>query len=495
MKKTGLPPPDIWLNIICIALCLFMSCKKSSPNQANTVHIEIDSLAISGFVNMKVSATFQVAVHSANDQSGICWSKTLDPVVVKSAIFQPNGDNLRMDTLILGLDSNTAYHVRAFYISGKDTTYSVDKTLMTRGMSIFWSKSLSNGVYPQIKKVLSLADNGFIILTQIDPMYGGFPWPRLTRVDTMGNVVWSYDYDQGQDERPDLLLAESDGFVVLAHLMVPGTSAVLLFKTDLNGTLLWRKEFADSVWQTQFPAQLYEDNNSNIIVASRALGYQSPADTFALGPLLEDVVDQSGNLLTKEQLPNTQDLSYSLLLTTPANADGYLALYTINPLGPYSFGAKKFSNNNGLEWNNSYTGGRYGLSPVAVMEEASGNYVILAWDEGDGATPASSVLYGIDKSNGNILWKNVYGFGNNAPASTIPTSFANDNADDYYVTGDGQGGAFIEKTDDQGRFIWSFTFKNATGIGEGDAIFLFPNNEIYLFSVNSDMYLTKLREY
>src|SRR6202012_4325062 len=102
-----------------------------------------------------------------------------------------------------------------------------------------------------------------------------------TRIDTAGNLLWHYDYDANQERWPDLLLAVPDGYIVASHFVGYGPAdSAFLYKTDLNGNLLWERSFVDSTWTTQLPAQLYVDSTSGaLIFTTRGRAYQTASGT------------------------------------------------------------------------------------------------------------------------------------------------------------------------------------------------------------------------
>lgn len=501
----------IYLLTILIAFGILASCKKdiNDPGQIAAIQVQIDSADVVSFTNIRLSASYEATGRSTNFRFGICWSKKSNPTAFNDTIFQPGKASSRLDTVIRSLDSNTTYHLRAFCINAKDTIYSTDKAIKTGGLSILFDRQFVENSVITIKQVLSEAGNGFIVLSQIDGLYTGYVWSRLTRVDTSGNILWKVDYDVNQYKFPDVVMAEADGYVVSAHLLAPATSVAVLYKTDLNGTLLWEKQFVDSTWSTQLPAQLYQDSSSAIVLTTRARMYQGASGTYVLGPLLEYRVDQNGNLLDTRQYPTIMSLSSPAVITTAISGNGYLALFYADSLvgsliGVNDFRVQKFSPSNILEWDRTFYAGIHDQFPYACLEDNNGNYAILAATSAQGSTPQSSWLFGIDKDNGNILWQNIYG--NTQFAAnylTEPSSFTLSPQNNYYVTGSVIAKPFILKTGYQGKFFWDFVFNNPAGVAaQGSAIFAYPNNVIYLFgtatmspSQYDNMFLIKLKEY
>jgi hypothetical protein len=498
--------------MIAVALGLLLSCKKhnDAAMQPLSLQVEIDSAYVLAFTTIHVAASYQDAPTSGIFRWGICWGKTPDPTAIADTIFQPKGTLPPLDTAISNLDSNTVYYIRAFGISGRDTIYGPEKSVKTGGLSVQWDMEYPETEYISIVQVAP-AGNGFVVLSEVYPAYSGFPWSRLTRIDSNGNLLWKSDYDFNQYKIPDYVLVQPDGYVVAAHMLAPGTSTATLYKTDLNGNQLWEQQYVDSTWSTQLPAQLYEGDSSTIILTTRSRNYVASTVSYVFGPLQQFTVSQNGNSLGEQTYPNVMNLSSPEVFTSPITANGYLVLYYDDSLaGGFinvpDFRAQAFGAGNVLEWDKTfYSGGLKEEFPVSCQNDSSGNYVVLAGTSAQGTSAQSSWLFGMDRNSGNVLWQNVYSNPKYPSlSSTFPCSFAANAQRDYYVAGSISASAFLLKTDDQGNYIWDYTFNNPAGVvgTSANVVLVYPGNEMYLFGMTSvngnpvgNMYVRKLKEY
>lgn len=492
-----------YLTPFLIAIFFTVSCRKQrdAPINIATDQITIDSVDVTDFTNISVVASLHI-LPPGKFRMGICWSKAPNPVVTNDTISQPVPRKIQLDTTVVHLDSNTVYHFRAFCITSVDTFYSVDNPVKTGGLSVIFEKDFIGGpafTTPFIKQILSEGNNGFIVLSDISNMSGS-PWSvRLTKIDLSGNQEWSQDYDINNNIEPDGLLALPDGYAFAAHSDTVGESRTIIYKTDLNGQLLWRREFKDTEWIFQNFDRLYENSASEIVLTSYGRKWSDTATgVIVLGPLFEYRFDQDGNLPHGVEYLDNVSGNVGSPLTTPASANGYIKVFdATDSLNSNGFKVQKFDTANALEWNKDFYPDNYRIEqiPEACLEDHNGNYAILISDQ-----LQTSQLRMLDKSNGNILWNYDYQITiNNYPVSTIPEAFALSPQNDYYIASQGP---MITKVDPNGKYIWNFIFNYGNGnFVTPQAIFVYPNNEIYLFSLTSQQYtvgtmhLTKLQEY
>lgn len=105
------------------------------------------------------------------------------------------------------------------------------------------------------------------------------PNPRLTKVDTAGNVVWNKYYNITQASINGITQTQDSSYLLVGPNYSGGDST-LLYKTDINGNLIWLKKYkGNSIgWQgasidTTNNGYLISGTNGNITLMKIDLNY------------------------------------------------------------------------------------------------------------------------------------------------------------------------------------------------------------------------------
>jgi len=463
----------IYSAFFILLFCLMTSCRKhmAVPSPVS-FQVRIDSVRVLGFNHIKVSASYSSGDLSSAVRLGVCWGTAPNPVVGKDTIFQSRPDYNYLDTLISNLDSNTVYHLRAFCIQAKDTIYGADTSIKTGALELTTLQLFSTSNNLEIRQVASLGSAGYLVLSQVDPQFSGFPWSNLTRIDSSGNRLWSMDYDIGEDKQPSILLPVQDGYIFATDSIGYGTNTPVLCKTDLNGKLLWETDLSAGSWSIQRPVQLAPAANSTNIILS-VVTKNIVGDTGVVdGPFFQFGVDQNGNMQTTSQLAGAN--FSELALVTHAAGGGYLGIFSAGPAdNPNGIDLELLNTNYSSEWNQTFfRGDRNIIDPIGCLQDDKGNFAVLAWLDGQNAD--STWLLGVDGGTGNPIWQTTFpGSLYAMPGDNFPSAFTLGPSGNYYVT----GGNFILKTDATGNYDWDFSTVPMK-LGTPGAIFVSSGNSI-----------------
>jgi hypothetical protein len=478
--------------------------------------IRIDSAVLT---NLNAARVFFTVSNSGSGDTlllkGICWGKSPGPRLGSSFVRFLDLSKASADTTIEKLEYNTTYYFRALMITTnnakKDTIYGNEVALQTKGLLLSLNRHYP-GITPT--QVLALGSKGFIVLSSVFQQYGNIAsWPRLTRIDTSGTVLWSREYYASQNRTPGFVLARPDGFVVATTSYEVG-SAPYLFKTDSNGDMVWEKGFANSQWTNQIPFQLYTDESSAVVLTALTQVSATSGSGTVRGPLVEYRVGDQGNLLTEKLYPGIPAPGSGYVTSSTPNSQGFLTMFPYDSLLSGStymatMRVQKYNASKVPEWNKTFYDGMYTLSGRSALVNNTGNYVMLATSSSSGVYTGSSWLTELDRTTGATLWKTDY------PAASYGQwvfgdreVLATNDRNEYYITGIATDyaastqGLLLAKTDSRGKKLWNVLFNPSWGIQArfGRGVFAYPGNELYVFGTaatpqqTTDLYLLKFKE-
>jgi hypothetical protein len=268
----------------------------------------------------------------------------------------------------------------------------------------------------------------------------------------------------------------------------------VLCKIDLDGNLLWEKDFPAGSWSLQRPAQLFQVPNSSNIALSVAVDSLVGDTGVATGPFYQFVIDPNGNLQSTNQFGGIN--LWPMIFSTSVMTDGYLALLGTTSGGNYNGMILQYlDDNNSPVWTETYYRGRTILDPVAYVQDSKGNFTVLTWL--DGQNNDSTWLFNLNAS-GSFLWQTTYPYSPlcGLQSSNTPKALALSSAtNDYYATGEN----FILKTDPGGNYIWDIRVVPLE-LGIPGAIFVSPGNTITIIGTTvtgpiAGLFFSRLQEY
>lgn len=112
--------------------------------------------------------------------------------------------------------------------------------------------------------IVQLEDSSYVITGSSSSFGYGSTDAFLLKIDSSGNYLWSKNYGGTEsDQGRRVMYNPGDGFYVAGTTNSYGNGAYdfYLFKTDLNGDLLWERSYGGSGWEKLNDAVLTSDNH------------------------------------------------------------------------------------------------------------------------------------------------------------------------------------------------------------------------------------------
>lgn len=170
------------------------------------------------------------------------------------------------------------------------------------GQNAFY-KLYSNNGYDSGEGIAQLEDSSFIVTGTSSSFLDGPSQAFLLKVDSLGVYQWSLPFGGlEEDGAKRVLYSSGDGYYVSGYTNSSGSGGydVYVFKTDLNGTLIWEKSFGGLGWEKTNDALLLKDS-SQIIVGQTNSNTNGDEDIYILR------LDKNGDSLYSKQIGESGD--------------------------------------------------------------------------------------------------------------------------------------------------------------------------------------------
>ena len=210
---------------------------------------------------------------------------------------------------------------------------------------LLWTKEIGGAGNEEAYGLVATSDGGFVISGFTTSFGSGDADAYLVKLNDSGTQLWSRNYGGLLDDRAISLATTRDGgFIVAGDTKSFRDSCdIFLFKTDMNGNLLWSKTFGNTDY-IESPGWIVTcpDGGFAITGWKQKIGSED-ADIYLLK------TDSSGNFSTNIQEPvssltglkvypdpavNTINLSFDSRLTNPVikifNSEGRLVVKAEN---------------------------------------------------------------------------------------------------------------------------------------------------------------------
>ena len=210
---------------------------------------------------------------------------------------------------------------------------------------LLWTKEIGGAGNEEAYGLVATSDGGFVISGFTTSFGSGDADAYLVKLNDSGTQLWSRNYGGLLDDRAISLATTRDGgFIVAGDTKSFRDSCdIFLFKTDMNGNLLWSKTFGNTDY-IESPGWIVTcpDGGFAITGTKQKIGSED-ADIYLLK------TDSSGNFSTNIQEPvssltglkvypdpavNTINLSFDSRLTNPVikifNSEGRLVVKAEN---------------------------------------------------------------------------------------------------------------------------------------------------------------------
>lgn len=185
--------------------------------------------------------------------------------------------------------------------------------LFSYGQHTFF-KLYTDGGDDYANGVVELKDSTFAITGNSSSFWAGQGQAFILKIDAEGNYVWSNHYGGAESDGGEkIMYKENDGFYVAGYTNSFGNGGFdfYLFKTDLDGNLLWEKTYGGEGWERVHDAYLTRDGGVLMI------GETSSNPTFDTDMWIVKTDANGDTLWTKT-------------LGTPAGEDIARTMYPVN---------------------------------------------------------------------------------------------------------------------------------------------------------------------
>ena len=324
-----------------------------------------------------------------------------------------------------------------------------------RGFGIYDTTTTTNDYGYDIKQTI---DNGYIVVGYSDNYGFGAKDIFLTKLDQLGDTVWSKIYGTLQDEIGHTVVQTSDGgYAISGHTKGAGAGIedMFLMKTDANGTMLWSHTYGTA--KPDIAYDMVQTSDNGFIIVGETESYK---DGWWVNDVFIVKTDANGDTLwTKIYGGESDEIARGVTQTT----DGGYAI--VGEDGSYSFGMflMKLDAVGDTSWIKGYRGSSAYPDAFSVNQTADGGFVIGAGAYSAGIGGADILVTKTD-GTGVISWSNVYGTVNNDYVATVFES----NDGGYYIGGVlNTGGTYLMlgaiKTNSSGTISWSKTYPSQYG--------------------------------
>jgi hypothetical protein len=141
---------------------------------------------------------------------------------------------------------------------------------------IAFRKLYSNNGYDYGQGIVQLPDSSYVICGSSSSFGVGPSQAFLLKIDSLGNYIWSNHYGGNESEwARRVLYKDGDCFFGCGYTNSSGNGGydIFLFKTDLNGQLLWQKTIGGSNWEKVNDATLTPDNGILMVGETNSTPY------------------------------------------------------------------------------------------------------------------------------------------------------------------------------------------------------------------------------
>jgi len=331
-----------------------------------------------------------------------------------------------------------------------------------------WQRTYGGSDSDEGYSVIQTNDGGYII-TGLTDSYDGdsrlglIPDEGdvyLIKTDANGNLIWQKNYggpewSPGLDEGWSIAQTNDGGYIIAGLTESYGTIGdVYLIKTDVNGNLLWQKNYGGPKWDIGYSLALTSDGG--YIIAGKTESYGAGgSDVYLIK------TDVNGNLLWQKNYGGPRrDEGRSV---AQINDGGYIIVGdTESRLNYFDVYLIKTDANGNMVWQKTYGRSSYDIG-WSIAQTSDGGYII-AGDTIDGAYLIKTDV------NGNLLWQKSYG----GPESDFARSVLETKDGGYIIIGStssysaiGDLDVYLIKTDSKGNMVWQKTYDDGSGSEDG----------------------------
>ncbi len=369
--------------------------------------------------------------------------------------------------------------------------------------NIEWSKNYGGSSWESVKDMKITSDGNYIVLGfsgSSDGDVGGNNGESdiwLMKIDTLGVLLWSYNYGGSDEESPSAIIETNDGgFIVIGYSESNdgdvgnnyGGKDMWIFKVSDMGELLWSQNYGGSGFDSATSIIEDDDNNSYWVVGESDSEDGDIGETKGGRDIWLIKINELGDLIFEKNYGGSGYEGEAKILNT---SDGGLILVGISGsldgdigsnIGGTDLWLVKLSNTGDIEWEKNHGGTSIELNASIVLTE--NGYVLFGSSFIENGTNGEGYDFIAIKTDelGSTLWtKNYGGTGNDSFNAAIPTldggfvltgqvSSNDGDITNYYGSWD----TWVLKITNIGDIIWS---KNYGGSDSDGSAVVFENED------------------
>jgi hypothetical protein len=314
---------------------------------------------------------------------------------------------------------------------------------------LIWERTFGGTGDDRAFCVARSGDGGFLVVGSSASFDSGNTYAWIVRANQDGNMLWNRIYENREGSEFRSAIRTDDGFLLVGNTFSSsGDENGWIVKIDDHGNVLWDLTLGSEKIGKLFSATAISD------------GFILVGLTYSLGRNDSNAwvvkIDASGDLLWNKTYGGNGDNAFRSVVAT-GGGEYVCAGYT-NSIGngDYKVWLVKIDENGSLLWSDTYGGSGSDLGYSLIM--AKGGYEIAGETHSFGNGDGKAFVVKTDL-NGKLVWQRVYGGRQFDTVETIIPS----SSGGYVVAGftfsfgKGQRDFWIFNIDDSGNVLWSRT--------------------------------------
>jgi hypothetical protein len=314
---------------------------------------------------------------------------------------------------------------------------------------LIWERTFGGAGDNRAFCIVKSGDGGFLVVGSSSSFDSGKTYAWIVRIDQDGEMLWNRTYEEGDGSEFRFALKTDDGFLLIGNTFLSsGNEDGWIVKIDDQGNVLWNLTLRSGTTGKLFSATAISDGFI-LVGLTYPLGTN---DSYAWVVK----INASGKVLWNRTYGGNGDNAFRSVVAT-SEGDCVCAGYT-NSIGDgdYKVWLVKIDENGTLLWSDTYGGAGSDLGYSLTMAEDG--YVIAGETHSFGNGDGKAFVVRTDL-NGKLIWQRAYGGQKfDSVDSIIPASSGG-----YVVAGftfsfgQGQRNIWIFSIDDSGNVLWSRT--------------------------------------
>ena len=276
------------------------------------------------------------------------------------------------------------------------------------------------------------------------------------KYNSSGVQQWVKIQTRSTDRAYDIALDNLGNIYVTGTSEAPGLTAVMSFKYDTNGNMLWQALYDDPNG-TPYGYSLGIDDSSNVYIAGKTIKTSNSLSNFLVIKYNSSGIQQW--VAEYDGPDNSNDNGQKIAVDRSGNV--YVTGQSYDSVSDWDYATVKFNTNGVQQWVQRYNG-EWGIGsdyPKDIMLDNSGNVFVTGHSQGSGTGfDYLTIKY---SSEGVEKWVRRY----NGPGNGYEVAYAVavDSLGNVYVTGESWGnGTYTDyatlKYNSSGNLVWEIRY-------------------------------------